>query len=196
MSPIAYVHKLANVIDPTASFLVKKLLLGCQKNKSGDSRCPILPSMLYKLVDHIHCVTSDMYIQVMLRCMFLIAFHCFLRIGEYTMTQCPQRLLMINQFSLVSYLTRSSTLTVARLHSGFHHLPVNIALSNHCYVICQSGVIHRVLYLYLEIRFPYHLVSFIPNLSLLLVSLVMTIQKSSLIVCYWSRYDSGIQRLF
>ena len=102
MSPIAYVHKLANVIDPTASFLVKKLLLGCQKNKSGDSRCPILPSMLYKLVDHIHCVTSDMYIQVMLRCMFLIAFHCFLRIGEYTMTQCPQHLLRINQFSLVS----------------------------------------------------------------------------------------------
>ena len=86
MSPISYIHKISDVKDPTSSFFVNTLLLGTKRKCLPDSRLPILPGTLYKLVDQIKFVFPYLYSQIMIRSMLLGAFHCFFSIGEYTMT--------------------------------------------------------------------------------------------------------------
>lgn len=121
MSPISFVHKLANVVDPTTSFLVKKLLLGCQKSKanSGALRLPVLPHTLYKLIDNVKFLTADMYVIKLLTAMLLLAFHCFLRIGEYAMTKHSKHLLQVSQITLITKHGKHSALLVT--FNSFKH---------------------------------------------------------------------------
>ena len=51
ISALASMHKLAGLPDPTASFLVKKIILGVQKKgHSVDKRLPITSDILVKLL--------------------------------------------------------------------------------------------------------------------------------------------------
>ena len=52
MSALSYVHKLADMADPTQHFVIKKLLAGAQKLAAKpDTRLPITPTVLHKIVD-------------------------------------------------------------------------------------------------------------------------------------------------
>jgi hypothetical protein len=74
--------------DPTHNFLVKKCLQG-YKNKSSsvDSRLPITPSILKQLISSLPYTSKSYFVHVLIKSMYLLAFHCFLRIGEFTSSQ-------------------------------------------------------------------------------------------------------------
>lgn len=85
LSAVSFVHKLANKPDPTSQFIIKKLLIGAGKiNTRCDIRLPILKSILQKLVQSVHHVSESFYKASMLKSMYLLAFHAFLRPSEFT----------------------------------------------------------------------------------------------------------------
>lgn len=87
VSALGYTFKMGNFEDITQHFIIKKTLQGYQKlTQTPDSRLPITPAILYKLVDSLGDSVSSYFLRVTLKAMFLLAFHAFLRIGEMTST--------------------------------------------------------------------------------------------------------------
>lgn len=87
LSALSYFHKLQNFADPTQSFLVKKCMQGYQKlTAKPDVRLPITQTVLRKLVYALDFTVSCAFHRLMLKAMYLLAFHAFLRVGEFTST--------------------------------------------------------------------------------------------------------------
>ena len=83
LSAIAYEHKISSHVDPTDSFIVKKLMTGARKLRTGcDYRLPITKDILRKLCLSIEHISISYYEKVLFNCMYLTAFFAFLRIGE------------------------------------------------------------------------------------------------------------------
>ena len=114
MSALSYVHKLADMADPTQHFVIKKLLAGAQKLAAKpDTRLPITPTVLHKIVDATPFIVSSNYVCYMLQSMFLLSFHAFLRIGEITVHSRARHASVIQ----VSDVTISnSSLTLVMCH--------------------------------------------------------------------------------
>lgn len=85
ISALSYVHKLHSLPDFSSNFLVKKCLHGYGNSlKTPDKRLPITSDMLEKLVASVEKTCTGLFIRTLIRAMFLLAFHAFLRVGELT----------------------------------------------------------------------------------------------------------------
>lgn len=85
ISAISYVHKIFNLPDPTQAFVTKKILKGCQAiGQRKDTRLPITAPILQKLLSALEHTVSQYPTRLLLRAVFLLAFHAFLRLGEIT----------------------------------------------------------------------------------------------------------------
>ena len=85
VSALSYFHKIRGWTDTTQNFVVKKCLQGYQKERpSSDQRKPITVNILLKLIESLNHTTSSHFTRVLLRAMFLLAFHAMLRVGEFT----------------------------------------------------------------------------------------------------------------
>ena len=95
ISDVGYIHKLKGGSDPTATFLVQKLLSACPKlSKQFDLRMPIDKPMLSRLLGALdftvsgtflrHFTVSGKHHRALYKAMFWLAFHAFLLIGEMT----------------------------------------------------------------------------------------------------------------
>ena len=85
MSALAFVHKVNGWLDPTDSFIIKKLKEGCKRgNPQCDSRLPITPILLRDLVEKLPSMCSSQYEALLFKAAFLLAFVGFLRVGEFT----------------------------------------------------------------------------------------------------------------
>ena len=96
ITAISFVHKMANVHDPTAKFCVQKVL--CAVNKlhgREDSRLPITLILLSSLNLSLSSAIRNTYHRILLQAMFSTAFFGLCRIGE--ITQQPDG--MISLFS-------------------------------------------------------------------------------------------------
>ena len=83
MSAISYVHKILDLQDPTQTFITKKILKGCQASvPMRDTRLPITPNILRKLLNALAHTVPQYFLRTLLRALFLLAFHAFLRLGE------------------------------------------------------------------------------------------------------------------
>lgn len=83
ISAISFVHKILDFADPTTSFIVNKLIKGCQKlGKSKDTQRPITLEILQKLVLAMENCIPALSHRVLLKAVFLLAFNAFLRLGE------------------------------------------------------------------------------------------------------------------
>ena len=83
ISAISYVHKMCSVSDPTQHFLVRKILKGAQNiGKSPDCRMPITKPILLKLLAALQHTVTDKNNRLLLKAIFLTAFHGFFRLGE------------------------------------------------------------------------------------------------------------------
>lgn len=84
MHPLSYaLCPSSTKLDPTESFLVKKMLCGSANlRRQCDIRLPITPDILAKLVEFTGVVVVSKYERVLLQAMFLLAFYAFLRLGE------------------------------------------------------------------------------------------------------------------
>ena len=80
ISAISHVHKVQNLYDQTQAFVTKKILKGCQSSvPSGDARLPITPEILRQLLNALAHTVPQHSLRILLRSLFLLAFHAFLR---------------------------------------------------------------------------------------------------------------------
>ena len=85
ISAISYVHKVMNIFDPTQAFVARKILKGCQFLGSyKDSRLPITQEILRIILHALNHTVPLHFHRCLLRALFLLAFHAFLRLGELT----------------------------------------------------------------------------------------------------------------
>lgn len=85
MSALSFLNKMLGCPDPLDHFLVKKMLAGARKLRpQGDARLPITPEILATLLKALDMTVNVLYTKTMLKAVFLLAFHAFLRIGEFT----------------------------------------------------------------------------------------------------------------
>lgn len=78
---LSFQHKMRNMADPTQNFIVKSY-----RNRTGtvDSRLPITPCILKHVIASLQYTTGSYFVHVLMKSMYLFAFHCFLMIGEFT----------------------------------------------------------------------------------------------------------------
>lgn len=108
VSVISFVHRLDNLKDPTKHFLLSKMLKGIQKLKpTHDIRLPITPTILLKIITALPHVIPKYFNRVLFQSMFVLAFHAFLRIGEFTVTQNNTKDTII-QVNNVEFLTNGN----------------------------------------------------------------------------------------
>lgn len=87
ISSLSFIFQLGNYTDITQNFIIRKMLQGFRKSKpSSDSRLPITPTILKKIIHALEFTTTSAYTKSLLRAMFTLAFCAFLRVGELTKT--------------------------------------------------------------------------------------------------------------
>ena len=85
VSAIGYYHKIQSLPDPTNHFVVKKCLQGYHnRHHTSDKRLPVTAVILRQLVLSLGHTVPSQYERVLVKAMYLLAFHAFLRVGEIT----------------------------------------------------------------------------------------------------------------
>lgn len=126
LSAVAYIHKLLHNVDPTDSFLVRKLVAGCYRlNPSVDMRLPITVGVLNNLLRVIQHVSKSVFEATLFRAMFLFAFSTFARVGEIAATDTARNLI---QFQ---HVTISKTQSDHIVQVDFYHFKHNLQMKRH-----------------------------------------------------------------
>jgi len=103
LSAIAFFHKMNNWVDPTDSFVVRKIKEGSRRlNSTSDHRRPITFTLLTRIVQLLPSVCKSAYEATLFKSVFLLAYFGFLRVGEYACTSSTgdtTRILGINDIS-------------------------------------------------------------------------------------------------
>ena len=85
VSMLNYVQRMAGFHDFSHNCVIKTSLESYRKQKAkADSRLPITPVILKKLIEALQHMNLPKFTQILLKAMFLLAFHAFLRVGEIT----------------------------------------------------------------------------------------------------------------
>ena len=88
---LSYYHKLHNLEDPTASFVVKKLLEGCRRRRHNhDVRAPITDSIFRKVCSVLPDVCFSQYEAFLFRAAYLLAYFGLMRVSEIVYTSPSQ----------------------------------------------------------------------------------------------------------
>ena len=127
---LSYFHNVFELPNPAKSFVIQKMLQGCQKLRASfDLRAPILPGHLKALKDVCHQVAPSIYVANMLQAIFSLCFFGFLRVGEITMdTQESANTL---KFSDVCITGNAMTLTFRSFkHSAGRPFVLSITAQN------------------------------------------------------------------
>ena len=131
ISAISFIHKLANCSDPTQSFIVKKILKGTQNlAKTSDSRLPITVQILQNIIKALDHTVPIFYNRIMLKSIFLLAFHSFLRLGELVIrsTEYESKVLQKQDVSLVD--NKTLQITLRHFKNMKNNQPITITLSS------------------------------------------------------------------
>lgn len=134
VSALSYVHKLFGLFDPTTQFIIKKLLKGCENLKgSADTRLPITYELLFKLVTNLDNCIQNFYHKILLKAVFLLSFHAFLRLGEILIRvkSDTDRVLQKHDVKInkSNGILQSATITLRSYKNMKHNKPVTISLS-------------------------------------------------------------------
>lgn len=73
-----------NMADPTQNFIVKQMFARLNRTGAVDSRFPIKPCILKLVIASLQYTASSYFVHVLMKSMYLLAFHYFLMIGEFT----------------------------------------------------------------------------------------------------------------
>ena len=153
LSPLAFVHKVAGIPDPTECFIVKKMLSGASKlRKQPDARLPIVPHVLKQLVVMAKFASQSEYERRMLTAMFTTAFYAFLRIGEITVrSSCisTSRVIQFEDITFLrdaSYVAKAVEVKIVHFKHNKSQRPVTLVLqaakSDPCPVKCLLQFCH------------------------------------------------------
>ncbi|MEW8547621.1 MAG: tyrosine-type recombinase/integrase [Candidatus Thiodiazotropha sp.] len=87
IAAICYQHKLRNWPDPSAYFLVKKLLEGCKRLRySKDTRIPITRKVLGVICEKLPSITFSLYEASLFRAVYCLAYFGLFRVSELVVT--------------------------------------------------------------------------------------------------------------
>lgn len=111
VSALGYQHKVRQLPDPSATFIVKKCLQGYHRFKSvADVRLPITPAILLDIVRALNHVESSHFSRLLFKAMFLLAFHAFLRVGEITVRKPRSEADHVIQYNDISWVYNGNRL--------------------------------------------------------------------------------------
>ena len=113
VSVISFAHKIRDIKDPAASFIIAKLLKGV-KNRIGrqDTRKPITLVILKKMLYYIDLLWRKSYLALLLRTIFTLMFAFALRVGEVAKTTSTQHTLKMRH---VFWIKRGSKVLGMRI---------------------------------------------------------------------------------
>lgn len=114
VSAISFTHKfLAPCHDPTTSQWVVSLLKGFSKVRAQcpTPRPPITKVVLYRLLAAIPSVVASPYLQILVRCLFLFAFHTAARGGELVVSASDKHTLQFKDISFSCHGISSAVVT-------------------------------------------------------------------------------------
>ena len=117
LSAIGYVHRLANLPDPSKSEQVKLMLRGYSNLKPADtdSRLPITLPLLERTLQALDVTQSSHFQQKLAKAMCSLAFFATLRVGEITIRP-GQALRNVIHFYQISFMKdHHDTLTAIKL---------------------------------------------------------------------------------
>ena len=109
VSAISFKCKLIANSDPSKHFLVIKVLEGMKRLKNqADTRLPITPFLLSKVVTTLPVICFNMYESTLFIAAFTLAFFGFLRVGEFTVTpyKLPSLVIAISDIAIDRESTR------------------------------------------------------------------------------------------
>lgn len=135
ISAVSYVHKVLNVTDPTQAFVTKKIIKGCQAlGPTKDTRLPITADILQQLLNALNHTVTQYSLRIMLRALFLLAFHAFLRLGEITAKSVKSSKHLLQRPD-ISFEYQGTTLSGVQLimreyKTNKHHTPLVISLQS------------------------------------------------------------------
>lgn len=87
ISGISFYHKLRDINDPTATFIVKKLLEGCKRIRPRkDVRAPITEEILSKICIVLPDICYSSYESCLFKAAYLTAYYGLLRVSETVFT--------------------------------------------------------------------------------------------------------------
>ncbi|XP_069110074.1 uncharacterized protein [Argopecten irradians] len=153
IAAIGFLNKMSGHSDPTQSFIIKKLLTGVQRVSSrADSRLPITPSILEKLVSSLPHVCQTHYQMSLLRAMYLLAFHALLRVGEMAVNKSASHVLQLQdaQLSLKPNGCPSALEITFRSFKGHYNIrPITLLFQSkpHTAATCPVVALHEFLQL-------------------------------------------------
>ena len=82
VSAITFAHKFKWHSDPTQSFLIQRMIMGCKKTAATtDTRLPMLLPILHQMVSVCDTLFNN-FDSLLYRTILLTAFHVFFRLGE------------------------------------------------------------------------------------------------------------------
>lgn len=88
---VCYVNNLLTGINHAKSFLLQKTLQGIKRQGAPQTpRQPITIDVLHSLLRSISASSDQPYDKLLYQAMFTLAFHCFLRVGEFTVRDQKQ----------------------------------------------------------------------------------------------------------
>ena len=125
-SAIGYIHKLLGMPDPTALFMVQKLLAACNKvNTSADTRLPITIVILQRLSRSLDHTVQKPYNRQLFRTMYTVAFFGFMRLAEITQDKNKVVALHLDQ---VQICESAVVITIKKFKHNLSLKPIQIVL--------------------------------------------------------------------
>ena len=133
ISAISFLHKLCDIPDPTQAFVTKKILKGCRALGSRkDTRLLITAPILQQLLTALQHTVSQYSIRVLLRALFLVAFHAFLRLGEVTAKSVKATHPILQRSDITFHQTgtilEDVQIVMRDYKTNKHHTPIIISL--------------------------------------------------------------------
>ena len=117
LSALSFVHKMQGHIDPTAAFLVSKLVAGAYRlNNKLDVKLPLTVPILNRLLASLRWVTTSVYDRFLFQAMYLLAFNAFARIGEITVKNSESKVLQISDINISYADGKPHTVSVTFRH--------------------------------------------------------------------------------
>ena len=102
VSAIGYQHRIRGLVDPSCSFYILSLLSGARRlQPSEDSRLPLTKDSIIQLIQAVNKLPISRYQSSLLKCMYLLAFHAFARVGEITVCSKQNNVLLFKDVELV-----------------------------------------------------------------------------------------------
>lgn len=154
LSAIAFFCKMLSLPDHTNSFIVRKLLVAVKRTTGQpDSRLPISPNILMGLALNVPFIGLNLYDQITILAMYLLAFHGFLRVGEFTVKPNvdPSKIIQLNDIAFEPNFkgAYNMILTIRYFKGNVSATPVYISMpSSPGHLLCPQMAMVR----YLSVR--------------------------------------------